>query len=115
MIGMDANVLVRYLAQDDPVQSARATAFIEKTLTEAEPGFISLVSMVGTVWALDRAYKLKASEIASIVERLLQTTELIIEREQAVFAAMAALASGQANFADALIAVLGAEAGCPIP
>ena len=43
MIGLDTNVLVRYMAQDDPKQSAVATRLIEKELSSAEPGFISLV------------------------------------------------------------------------
>jgi predicted nucleic-acid-binding protein len=112
VIGLDTNVLVRYLVQDDRIQSARVTAFIEQTLTEAEPGFVSLVAMVETVWVLDRAYGLSDSEIVSTVERLLETAELVVEREQTVFAAMAALAADQASFADALIAALGAKAGC---
>jgi predicted nucleic-acid-binding protein len=54
MIGLDMHVLVRYLAQDDAVQSSRATQIIEYELTEERPGFISLVTMVETVWVLDR-------------------------------------------------------------
>jgi predicted nucleic-acid-binding protein len=46
MIGLDTNILVRYLAQDDPVQSPQATQIIEHHLTESRPGFISLVTMV---------------------------------------------------------------------
>jgi predicted nucleic-acid-binding protein len=53
MIGLDTNILVRYLAQDDPVQSAQATHIMERRLTEARPGFISLVTMAETVWVLD--------------------------------------------------------------
>ena len=56
MIGLDTNILVRYLAQDDPVQSAKATKIIERRLTEENPGFVSVVAMVETVWVLDRAY-----------------------------------------------------------
>ena len=66
MIGLDTTILVRYLAQDDPVQSAAATEIIERRLTEDNPGFISIVAMVETVWVLDRAYGLAAAEIAAI-------------------------------------------------
>ena len=52
MIGLDTNILVRYLAQDDPIQSPRATEVVNQRLTEQEPGFISLVTMVETVWFL---------------------------------------------------------------
>lgn len=112
MIGLDANVLVRYLAQDDPVQSPKASDLIERRLTEAEPGFLSIVAMVETVWVLERAYRLSAREIAAAIERVLQADVLVVESEQEVFTAMTALKQRRASFADALIGALGAKAGC---
>ena len=112
MIGLDTNVLVRYLAQDDPVQSPQATDIIERQLTEENPGFVSIVATVETIGVLDRAYGLGALEIAATVERLLQAETLVVENEQEVFTAMVALKEGQGSFADAVIAALGAKAGC---
>jgi predicted nucleic-acid-binding protein len=112
MIGLDTNVLVRYLAQDDPVQSAKATALIERRLTEQDPGFISVVAMTETVWVLERAYGLADADIAAAIERTLQVDALVVESEQAVFTAMVALKEGRGSFADALIGALGASAGC---
>jgi predicted nucleic-acid-binding protein len=112
MIGLDTNVLVRYLAQDDPVQSAKATALIERRLTEQDPGFISVVAMAETVWVLERAYRLADADIAAAIERTLQVDALVVESEQEVFTAMVALKEGRGSFADALIGALGARAGC---
>ena len=112
MIGLDTNVLVRYLTQDDPVQSPQATDIVERRLTEENPGFVSIVAMVETVWVLDRAYRLGTLEIAATIERLLQADMLVVENEQEVFAALIALKEGQGSFADAVIAALGAKAGC---
>ena len=112
MIGLDTNILVRYLAQDDAVQSPQATELIERRLTEDNPGFISVVAMVETVWVLDRAYGLAELEIAAAIERTLQADVLVVEHEQDVFAAMIALKQGRGLFADALIGALGARAGC---
>lgn len=112
MIGLDTNVLIRYLTQDDPVQSAKATDIFERRLTLKSPGFVSIVAMVETVWVLDRAYGLTTQEIATAVERLLQIEVLTIEDEQEVFTAMVALKQGRGSFADALVAELGARAGC---
>ena len=112
MTGLDTDVLVRYLTQDDPVQSAKATEILERRLTPKNPGFVSVVVAVETVWVLDRAYGLTAQEIATAVERLLQVEVLTIENEQEVFTAMVALKQGRASFADALIAELAARAGC---
>lgn len=50
MIGLDTNVLVRYLAQDDPTQSPRATEIIEQEISKEKPGYISSVVLVETVW-----------------------------------------------------------------
>jgi len=112
MIGLDTNILVRYLTQDDPVQSAKAAEILERRLTGKNPGFVSIVAMVETVWVLDRAYFLTAQEIATAIERLLQVEVLAIESEQEVFTAMVALKQGRGSFADALIAELGARVGC---
>ena len=112
MIGLDTNILVRYLAQDDPIQSPKAREIIERRLTEEKPGFISIVAMAETVWVLERAYGLSPREIAGAVERVLQTDVLIVENEQEVFTGMIALKNGQGSFADAVIAALGARVGC---
>jgi len=112
MIGLDTNVVVRYLTQDDPRQSKRATQIFDHQVTTADPGFLSVVTMVETVWVLGRAYGFVGQEIAAAVELLLQTEVLVIENEQEVFSAMIALHLGRGDFADALIAALGAKAGC---
>jgi predicted nucleic-acid-binding protein len=112
MIGLDTNVLVRYLTQDDLVQSPKATDLIERRLTEENPGFISVVAMVETAWVLARSYGLADHEIAAAIERILQIDVLLVENEQEVFMAMIALKEGQGSFADALIGALGARAGC---
>jgi len=112
MIGLDTNILVRYLPQDDPVQSPEATELIEQRLSEENPGFVSIVVMVETVWVLDRAYGLADHAIAAAIERALRADVLVVESEQEVFAAMIALKEGHGSFADALIGAVGARAGC---
>ena len=112
LIGLDTNILVRYLTQDDPIQSPRAREIIERRLTEKKPGFVSIVAMVETVWVLERAYRLTPHEIVGAIERMLQTDVLVVENEQEVFTAMIALKDGQGSFADAMIAALGARMGC---
>jgi predicted nucleic-acid-binding protein len=111
MIGLDTNVLVRYFAQDDPVQSPKATGFIERNLTPESPGFISIVTMVETVWVLERSYGLDREGVGAAIERILQADAFVVEQEREVFIASIALASGL-GFADALIEALGAKAGC---
>jgi predicted nucleic-acid-binding protein len=112
MIGLDTNILVRHLTQDDAVQSPKATELIEQRVTERNPGFISTVVMVETAWVLERTYALPDQEIAAAVERILQIESLVVENEREVFSAMIAVKEGRSSFADALIGALGAAAGC---
>ena len=112
MIGLDTNILIRFLTQDDPEQSAKATEILERRLTRRQPGFVSVVVMVEVAWVLDRAYGLTRQEVAAAVERLLQVEVLVIENEPEVFTAMVAVKQGRGSFADALIAELGARVGC---
>lgn len=112
MIGLDTNILVRYLTQDDPVQSRTATEIMERQLNEEVPGFVSVVVMVETVWVLERAYGFSSREIAAAVERVLQSDVLVVQNEREVFTAMTALKEGRGSFADAVIGAVSAKAGC---
>jgi predicted nucleic-acid-binding protein len=112
MIGLETNILVRYLAQDDPVQSPKAGELIERRLTEENPAFVSVVAMAETAWVLERAYGLTDQEIAACIERVLQIEVFVVENEQQIFTAMIALKDGRGTFSDALILALGDKAGC---
>jgi predicted nucleic-acid-binding protein len=112
MIGLDTNVLVRYFAQDDPIHSATAVRLIEHRLTEEEPGYISVVALVETVWVLQRRYRLAALDVARIVEGLLEAPVVVVESAKEVFLAMTAVQDGRGSFSDVLIGALAAKAGC---
>ena len=112
MIGLDTNILVRYFAQDDPVQSRKATVLIEQSLTGQTPGFVSVVVLVETLWVLQRVYRLRNEAIAIVVERILEADALFVEHEAEVATALTALWEGQGSFADALIGAINARSGC---
>lgn len=110
MIGLDTNVIVRYIVQDDPEQSAIAAELIEE-LTENAPGYLSLVTLVELYWVLRRAYRVDATRCVELLEGLLDARELRIDRDSIVRAALATVRSGL-DFADALVVELGRVAGC---
>jgi predicted nucleic-acid-binding protein len=114
MIGLDRNILVRYLTLDDAVQSALAAEIVERRITHDEPGFVSLVTVAEVVWVLGSFYEYIPDEIAAAVERLLQIDTLSVQNEREVFAAVVALRTGMASFDDALIGALGEWAGCSV-
>jgi len=112
MTGLDTNILVRYIMQDDPAQSPKAARMIERRLTPEAPGFISLATMLETTWVLANVFGLSNRQIALAIERMLQTTTFVIQNEREVHSAMMILESGHGSFDDALIAALGLWAGC---
>jgi predicted nucleic-acid-binding protein len=111
MIGLDTNVLVRYVMQDDPKQSPKANRVIE-ALTSDEPGFVSVVSIVELVWVLSASYGLTRVQLAQVLEGLLRTRELVIDRSEYVTRALRTYKSGSADFADCLIERGASTAGC---
>jgi predicted nucleic-acid-binding protein len=112
VIGLDTNVVVRYLAQDDARQSATATRFMEKSLSAEEPGFISLIVLVEVVWVLASSYSMVRSQIAEVVEALLTTEQLRIESAEFVWRAKRRFTESKADFSDALIAECASAVGC---
>jgi len=112
MIGLDTNVLVRYIMGDEPVQSSKAARIVERLFTGRDTAFISLVSVVETVWVLQNVYGLSDQDVAQAVERMLQVETVTVQNENEVSAAARMLKTGQGSFEDALIGALGVWAGC---
>ncbi|MGY2293011.1 PIN domain-containing protein [Pseudomonas sp. SDO528_S397] len=111
MIGLDTNVLVRYVTQDDPAQSAKACELIE-SLTTTSPGFVSLVSVVELVWVLQSCYSSTKSEVVIVLETLLRTRELTLEHAELIWKTLRKFTSAKADFADCLIERSAHAAGC---
>lgn len=110
MIGLDTNVIVRYIVQDDPDQSRRATRLIE-ALDEQHRGFVSLVVLCELHWVLRRAYKVTREDAASVIGKLLGAKELVLQEADAVRRALARL-TPESDFSDVLISEFGVLVGC---
>ena len=111
MNGLDTNVLVRYLAQDDARQSARATRLIEG-FSAADPGYISTVVLAETVWVLTTRYGVGREALVTIIETLLRTETLLVERAEVVWRALRRVRQAAGGFVDALVAEMALDAGC---
>jgi predicted nucleic-acid-binding protein len=111
MIGLDTNVLVRYIMQDDARQAAKATKLVE-SLSQAAPGFITLVSVIELVWVLSSSYDLSRAQVAQALEVILRSKQLIVDQAEQVVRALRSFSLGNADFADCLIERIAASAGC---
>ena len=111
MIGLDTNVLVRYIMQDDVKQSPKATKLIDSLAVEA-PGFVSLVSVVELWWVLSSSYGLSREQVAEALELLLRSKEIVVDRSDQVLKALRVFKVSTADFADCLIERSAASDGC---
>ena len=111
MIGLDTNVLVRYIVQDEPAQARKATALIE-SLTDENPGFISLVALVELVWVIQGCYAAAKDDTLALLDKLLRLRTLRLENTEVVARAVRAYAASAADFADCLIECSGSQAQC---
>ncbi len=112
MTGIDTNILVRYIAQDDAAQSKRATTLIERECSETSPGFVGLVALVELVWVAESCYAASREDVTQIVRRILGSRQLVIANAETVWQALRLFEQGKADFADCLIERSAAAAGC---
>ena len=112
MIGLDTNVLVRYIVQDDPGQSAAAERLIEGRCTAQAPGHVSVIVLVELVRVLTSAYDYGKAAVIPVIRQLLRTAEFTVEDRPTVWAALREFESGGADFADYLIAHRNHARGC---
>ena len=112
MIGLDTNVVIRYLVQDDKKQSAAATRFIENALTTDAPGYINHISLCEIVWVLQRCYGVTKPQVREIIEGLLTTKQLNVENVESTWKALRAYDENSANLCDALIGQVNIHSGC---
>lgn len=112
MIGLDTNVLVRYLTRDDEAQFAAATAAINAATAAGDQTYVCLAVLLETVWVLDRAYGIDRAGIARTLQGLLESADTVLESEPLVEAALDAFQTGRADFADYVIALGNLAAGC---
>lgn len=112
MIGLDTNVLVRYIMQDDPKQSPKATRLVE-SLTSEQPGFVPLVAVVELIWVLSSSYGLKRDQLVEALDLLMRSKEIVVDRADWVLQAQRRFAKGGTDFADCLIERIAQAHGCP--
>lgn len=111
MIGLDTNVLLRAVTQDDPVRTPLARTLIGK-LDESMPGYVNPVVLAEFAWTLRTRYKYERNFVVDAVEALMQSSAFVVSDRDAVNAALSRSRSDGLHFADALIGELNRIAGC---
>ena len=114
MKGLDTNVIVRYLVQDDPKQAAQAAAFIVQYCTSKNPGFIGHITLCELAWVLESCYDQSRDEIAVVIEHLLQVEQLEVMQPHIVWQALSDYKQSNADFSDHLLARANEAQGCDV-
>ena len=109
MVGLDTNVLVRYLTRDDESQWQQASQLIES----GQPCFVANIVLCELVWVLrGNLYKFGREEILSALEMMLQSPAFEFENRSVVYQALQRSKQGRADFSDYLIGAIATHAGC---
>lgn len=111
MIGVDTNVLLRYLLDDDSRQSPAAAAFFEAR-SEEDPAFLSLIAIVEVVWTLRGRERMSSDRVAGVLRSLLSAREIVVQAPDVVRRAVRDSEEHGTDIADAVIAGLGIDANC---
>jgi predicted nucleic-acid-binding protein len=112
MVGIDTNVLVRYLVRDDQLQFEKARKLINREVAAGEPVLVSLLVLLETEWVLRSRYDLMKTEIVGAFSSLLDTAELSFEDEPSVEQALFIWKDAGVEFADCLINARNLGVGC---
>jgi predicted nucleic-acid-binding protein len=111
MIGIDTNVLVRYITQDDERQGRLARRYLETQLTMDSPGFINHVVLCELVWVFETAYRYSREQILKALQRLFESAVVRFESSQILWRALDLYQQGQ-DFSDAVLVLVNASRGC---
>lgn len=111
MIGLDTNVLLRFLIRDDPAQTRRADRLVAEECSADDPAYVNRVALCELVWVLESGYRYSRERVALVVETILRTRQLAVEDSQEAWSSLAIYRDG-GDFADAFIAAVNLRRGC---
>ncbi len=111
MIGVDTNVMIRHLVNDDPHSAEDARAFFNDRSPD-DPAYVSTAVVVETVSVLRRTYKVSRADVVSILETLLRSRDILIQSAASLRRALADSEEANTDLADAIIAHAAIDAGC---
>lgn len=114
MTGLDTNVIVRLLTQDDREQAGRARKALKKLRDRGEPAWISVIVICEVVWVLKARYGLVRGEIAGALRQLLNADPFVVEEAEIVGRALDRWEAGRGDLADYLTRLRNEDAGCRV-
>jgi predicted nucleic-acid-binding protein len=112
VIGIDTNVLVRYLTQDDPAQARKVDAFFISAIEDGSRVHVDDIVLCEVVWVLRAAYRLGKPTIAGALDKVMSTAIFSFDDRELLRAALADYLKGPGDFSDYVIGRRNMRAGC---
>ena len=112
MLGVDTNVLVRFLVRDDEAQFEKARKLIKREVASGRRVFVSQLVLLETEWVLRSRFSLPKSQIIEAISGLLDATDVRFQDESAIEEALFIWKDNTADFADCLIGAQNRRLGC---
>jgi predicted nucleic-acid-binding protein len=109
--GLDANILLRFLFKDDPVQSPQAQRLVS-LLSPNKPGWVALTTILELAWVMKKTRRAGRDEIAGTIEAILTEDVIMVEQSATVAGAVRLFRKTRADFADCVVAESARAAGC---
>lgn len=112
MIGVDTNVVLRLFVVDDEAQHRRSVAFFAGRSAD-DPAYVNLLVIAELVWLLQRRYGFAMDRIIEVLQVLVESVNVVVERRDLLEAVIAAgPGNHKVSLADRLIAQMNQGAGC---
>lgn len=112
MIGIDTNILVRYLTQDDIEQAQIAGQIFDSYAASHNSLFVNNVVMCELIHVLEKGYRYNTEEIGKVIKQILSTEEFAFENQKLLWLALNQYIQNRLDFSDALIGEINKEFGC---
>jgi predicted nucleic-acid-binding protein len=113
MRGIDTNILVRYLTNDDPKQCSQVASLFAEYSEHESSIYINNIVLCELVWVLDRGYKYTIEQISMALKLILQTPEFVFDNHRLLTIAVMEYEKSRANdLSDIIISLVNQEAGC---
>ena len=112
MLGIDTNVLVRFLVRDDENQFQKARKLILREVRAGRPLFVSQLVLLESEWVLRSRYDYQKDDIVNVVSALLDAADVQLEDESEIEQALYVWRDNNTEFADCLIGARNSQLGC---
>ena len=112
MIGIDTNVLARYLIEDDEKQTQKAVELIDKYSGDNAAIFINNIVICELVWVLKRGYNYPKPQLVKLLKEIITTIEFCVEDSKVLWESISEYENSSVDFSDILIGNFNVARGC---